>query len=192
MLPLWMRRQHSKSARYNLSALHGLAACCAGPSSVHLHRPGQCPNYTCVPSSSSVAHLKHMEGSAKCCFSHCPISVCLQIWAWMLSYCQVWASQIVKEAGGSYLEAPVSGSKQPAEQGALIFLCGGDQALFDQAGPLLDVMGKAKLFLGNVRSTLLSTSAPSYSINHNREDTQVTAHSDKEQQSRLMCSAAGH
>lgn len=59
-------------------------------------------------------------------------------------------SQIVKEAGSSYLEAPVSGSKQPAEQGTLIFLCGGDQALFDKAGPLLDVMGKAKLFLGNV------------------------------------------
>ena len=53
----------------------------------------------------------------------------------------------------------MSGSKQPAEQGTLIFLCGGDQALFDRAGPLLDVMGKAKLYLGKVRPTSLSSIA---------------------------------
>ena len=58
--------------------------------------------------------------------------------------------QLVTEAGGSYLEAPVSGSKAPAEQGTLIFLCGGEQALFDKSAPILDVMGKAKLFLGKV------------------------------------------
>ena len=58
--------------------------------------------------------------------------------------------QIVKEAGGTYLEAPVSGSKAPAEQGTLIFLCGGDEALFERSADLLDVMGKAKLFLGQV------------------------------------------
>ena len=58
--------------------------------------------------------------------------------------------QLVTEAGGSYLEAPVSGSKQPAEQGTLIFLCGGDESLYERSGPLLDVMGKAKFFLGKV------------------------------------------
>ena len=31
----------------------------------------------------------------------------------------------IREAGGQYLEAPVSGSKQPAEKGQLIFLAGG-------------------------------------------------------------------
>lgn len=31
----------------------------------------------------------------------------------------------VRAAGGLFLEAPVSGSKGPAEQGALIFLTGG-------------------------------------------------------------------
>lgn len=31
----------------------------------------------------------------------------------------------VRAAGGAYLEAPVSGSKGPAEQGKLIFLTGG-------------------------------------------------------------------
>lgn len=33
--------------------------------------------------------------------------------------------------GAVFLEAPVSGSKAPAENGQLIFLCGGDRAAFD-------------------------------------------------------------
>lgn len=57
-------------------------------------------------------------------------------------------TQLVHEAGGQFLEAPVSGSKGPAEQGTLIFLAGGDQELFELSGPLLDVMGKAKFYLG--------------------------------------------
>ena len=56
----------------------------------------------------------------------------------------------MKGTGAEYLEAPVSGSKQPAEQGTLIFLTGGDETLFNRAGPLLDIMGKAKFFLGEV------------------------------------------
>jgi glyoxylate/succinic semialdehyde reductase len=60
--------------------------------------------------------------------------------------------QLVHDAGGQYLEAPVSGSKGPAEQGTLIFLTGGDQELFDRSSPLLDVMGKAKFFLGQASS----------------------------------------
>eukprot|EP00884_Botryococcus_braunii_P001349 jgi/Botrbrau1/11214/Bobra.0075s0010.1 len=56
--------------------------------------------------------------------------------------------KLVKEAGGRYLEAPVSGSTGPAQQGALIFMTAGDETAFAEAGPLLDVMGKAKYFLG--------------------------------------------
>ena len=37
-----------------------------------------------------------------------------------------------------------------ALQGALIFLCGGDKDLYEFSGPLLDVMGKAKFYLGEV------------------------------------------
>ena len=70
------------------------------------------------------------------------------------------ALQLVTEAGGSYLEAPVGGSKQPAEQGDLVFLCGGDRALFEKCAPLLDVMGKAKFFLGEVRPCATMVSAP--------------------------------
>ena len=86
----------------------------------------------------------------------------------------------------------MSGSKQPAEQGALIFLCGGDQALFDKAGPLLDVMGKAKLFLGNVRSPSLPKSAPSCGITQICEEAQVTGNNGMMQSSRLVQSGAGH
>ncbi|PSC68561.1 glyoxylate succinic semialdehyde reductase chloroplastic [Micractinium conductrix] len=56
----------------------------------------------------------------------------------------------VRSAGGAYLEAPVSGSKGPAEQGQLIFLSAGDKQLFEAAAPLLEVMGKASFFLGDV------------------------------------------
>jgi len=59
-------------------------------------------------------------------------------------------SDAVHTAGGLFLEAPVSGSKGPAEQGQLIFLTGGDKELFTAAMPLLDMMGKASFFLGEV------------------------------------------
>lgn len=56
----------------------------------------------------------------------------------------------VTKAGGMFLEAPVSGSKVPAETGQLIFLCGGDQAVFDHALPALNCMGKASFLFGQV------------------------------------------
>ena len=43
---------------------------------------------------------------------------------------------IVRGAGAEFLEAPVSGSKAPAEQGALIFMAAGDKALYEKVkGP---------------------------------------------------------
>ena len=54
------------------------------------------------------------------------------------------------EKGGHFIEAPVSGSKGPAESGTLIFLCGGDKATYDQCGEALDAMGKAKYLFGPV------------------------------------------
>jgi len=54
--------------------------------------------------------------------------------------------------GGIFLEAPVSGSKVPAETGQLIFLCGGSKELFDnqivQDG--FKAMGKAHYYFGEV------------------------------------------
>ncbi|CAO2840215.1 unnamed protein product [Amaranthus hypochondriacus] len=52
--------------------------------------------------------------------------------------------------GASFLEAPVSGSKKPAEDGQLIFLTAGDQSLYNKVAPLLDIMGKARFYLGDV------------------------------------------
>jgi len=59
-------------------------------------------------------------------------------------------AQAVRSTGALFLEAPVSGSKAPAELGTLIFLAAGDRELFEAAAPLLDVMGKASFFLGDV------------------------------------------
>lgn len=54
----------------------------------------------------------------------------------------------VTAAGGRCLEAPVSGSKGPAEQGTLVIMAAGDRTLYDEAGPALDAMGKLRVFLG--------------------------------------------
>jgi len=56
----------------------------------------------------------------------------------------------VTDMGARYLEAPVSGTKKPAEDGTLIFLTAGDRTLYDDAAPALDIMGKKRLFLGEV------------------------------------------
>ena len=50
--------------------------------------------------------------------------------------------------GGRFLEAPVSGSKKPAEDGTLIILAAGDKSLYDEAIPAFERMGKKYLFLG--------------------------------------------
>lgn len=56
----------------------------------------------------------------------------------------------VTARGGRFLEAPVSGSKKPAEDGTLIILAAGDRGLFDESMPLFEKMGKKSLFLGEV------------------------------------------
>lgn len=52
----------------------------------------------------------------------------------------------VRARGGSFVEAPVSGSKAPAANGALIFMCAGDKATFEAAEAELGVMGKKSVF----------------------------------------------
>jgi len=54
----------------------------------------------------------------------------------------------INEKGGRYLEAPVSGSKKPAEDGALVFLCAGDNSLYVEAIPVFELMGKKSFYLG--------------------------------------------
>ncbi len=56
----------------------------------------------------------------------------------------------VAAAGGRFLEAPVSGTKKPAEDGTLIILAAGDRSLYEEALPAFEVMGKMSPYLGEV------------------------------------------
>jgi 3-hydroxyisobutyrate dehydrogenase/glyoxylate/succinic semialdehyde reductase len=49
-----------------------------------------------------------------------------------------------------YLDAPVAGTKGPAEAGELLFLVGGNSTDLEAASPLLDILGKKTLHLGEV------------------------------------------
>jgi 3-hydroxyisobutyrate dehydrogenase-like beta-hydroxyacid dehydrogenase len=59
-------------------------------------------------------------------------------------------AQAVQGRGGRFLEAPVSGSRAPAEQGTLVILAAGDEDLYRSAGPLLDLVGSKRFYLGPV------------------------------------------
>ncbi len=47
-----------------------------------------------------------------------------------------------------FIDAPVAGSKVPAEQGQLLFFAGGDKTDVEEARPLFEAMGKAVFHVG--------------------------------------------
>ena len=47
------------------------------------------------------------------------------------------------------IDAPVSGSKKPAEEGTLVILAGGPKEAVDQADPLFQAMGKKVVYCGD-------------------------------------------
>lgn len=55
---------------------------------------------------------------------------------------------IAKKAGVNYFEAPVAGTKQPAENGELVFFAGGEESQYQRISFLLDRMGKKTIFMG--------------------------------------------
>jgi len=59
---------------------------------------------------------------------------------------------LCKNQGHYYLDAPVSGSTKPAEDGQLVIMVGGDEAVFDQVKEILSHLGKMTLFLGDTGS----------------------------------------
>jgi 3-hydroxyisobutyrate dehydrogenase len=61
----------------------------------------------------------------------------------------------VRAAGGRYVEAPVSGSKVPAETGQLVAMLAGEQAIVEEVGPLLQPMCREAIFCGPVGNALL-------------------------------------
>jgi 3-hydroxyisobutyrate dehydrogenase-like beta-hydroxyacid dehydrogenase len=59
-------------------------------------------------------------------------------------------SAAAQEAGVRFLDAPVAGSKAPAEMGQLTFLVGGEAADVDACRPLFAVMGQKVVHAGGV------------------------------------------
>lgn len=59
-------------------------------------------------------------------------------------------AELVRTAGGRYLEAPVAGSRKPAEDATLTIMAAGDRLLYDSALSALETMGKKILFVGDV------------------------------------------
>lgn len=54
----------------------------------------------------------------------------------------------VQAAGGRFIDAPVSGTVKPAQEGTLLILAAGEDADLDRAEPLLRTMGKAVIRCG--------------------------------------------
>jgi 3-hydroxyisobutyrate dehydrogenase-like beta-hydroxyacid dehydrogenase len=54
----------------------------------------------------------------------------------------------LEKRGGSFVDAPVLGTKKPAEDGALVILAGGESEAVDRLEPLFSVLGKKTVFCG--------------------------------------------
>jgi len=61
----------------------------------------------------------------------------------------------IHAAGGRYVEAPVSGSRKPAEAGQLVSLLGGDAEVIEKIRPLLAPMCRQSVICGPVGNALL-------------------------------------
>lgn len=61
-----------------------------------------------------------------------------------------------RQQGIAFLDAPVSGGQQGAENGALTIMCGGEQAHFDTIEPLLDHYARAVTLIGSASSGQLT------------------------------------
>lgn len=57
-------------------------------------------------------------------------------------------NQAIRARQGAFLDAPVAGSTQPAKQGTLIIMTGGEQKDLQRALPYLEKMGKQVKYLG--------------------------------------------
>lgn len=62
------------------------------------------------------------------------------------------AAAIVADAGGAFLDAPVSGGTEGAAAGTLSMMAGGDPAAFETARPALDAMGERIVHMGEAGS----------------------------------------
>jgi 3-hydroxyisobutyrate dehydrogenase-like beta-hydroxyacid dehydrogenase len=63
------------------------------------------------------------------------------------SFSKLMASE-AKQRKVRFLDAPVTGSRGPAEQGQLLFFVGGEKADMEEVRPLLEAMGRAVYYIG--------------------------------------------
>ncbi|MDQ3027374.1 MAG: NAD(P)-dependent oxidoreductase [Pseudomonadota bacterium] len=61
-----------------------------------------------------------------------------------------------KAKGVDFIDAPVSGGQAGAENGKLTVMCGGEQAAFDRAKPVMDSYGRAVTLMGPAGSGQLT------------------------------------
>lgn len=59
-------------------------------------------------------------------------------------------ADLLADAGVAMLDAPVSGGREGAENGTLVFMVGGDAAVFEQSRPIFAAMGRAATLMGGV------------------------------------------
>ena len=71
----------------------------------------------------------------------------------------------VETAGGRFVEAPVSGSRRPAEDGQLVALLGGDQETVEEVRPLFAPMCRETVLCGPVGAALLMKLAVNLYLN---------------------------
>ena len=73
------------------------------------------------------------------------------VWLQMSTVGTEWSDRLEKlaaERGVAYVDAPVLGTKQPAEQGALIVLASGPEEVRERSQPVFDAVGSKTLWLG--------------------------------------------
>ena len=58
-------------------------------------------------------------------------------------------AEAARRAGATFVEAPVLGTRQPAEDGALIVLAAGPDAALDRCAPVFDAIGQRTLRVGS-------------------------------------------
>jgi 3-hydroxyisobutyrate dehydrogenase len=58
------------------------------------------------------------------------------------------AARRIGTAGGSFLDCPVSGGVEGARNATLAVMCGGDEAAFVRAQPLLEALGRTVVLMG--------------------------------------------
>jgi glyoxylate/succinic semialdehyde reductase len=62
------------------------------------------------------------------------------------------SARLAHSKGALFLEAPVAGSKKPAEDGTLTIMAAGDRQLYETAMPAFEKLGKKIMFIGETGS----------------------------------------